>query len=134
MRAIVEFAERPLDREIKTVGDVAHVYVRENIEEVQKDEGTAFTAIEYSVDMKASDKLVMSDELASEIIAYETAKKAAEVRKMRNQLLVKSDSYMLSDRPESESIISKWKTYREALRDLPEQSGFPWDVVFPEKP
>lgn len=134
MRARVEFTERPLEREIKTVGNVAHIYVRENIEEIQRDEGVAYTAIEYSVDVKASDKLVMSERLADEVIAYETAKESKRVRALRNQLLAESDCYMVPDRPESKAVINEWKVYREALRDLPEQEGFPFDVVFPQKP
>lgn len=29
---------------------------------------------------------------------------------------------------------AEWKTYRQALRDLPDQSGFPWDITWPTKP
>ena len=33
------------------------------------------------------------------------------------------------------SIINgEMAKYRQALRDLPEQDGFPYDVIFPEKP
>jgi hypothetical protein len=27
-----------------------------------------------------------------------------------------------------------WATYRQALRDVPAQAGFPWDVTWPEMP
>ena len=27
-----------------------------------------------------------------------------------------------------------WAVYRQALRDIPEQPGFPWDVEWPTKP
>ena len=32
---------------------------------------------------------------------------------------------------------AEWKTYRQALRDLPDQSGFPWEadgMTWPTKP
>ena len=28
----------------------------------------------------------------------------------------------------------RWLDYRQALRDIPQQKGFPFDVVWPEKP
>ena len=31
-------------------------------------------------------------------------------------------------------INQEWATYRQALRDIPSQAGFPLDVVWPEKP
>ena len=27
-----------------------------------------------------------------------------------------------------------WQTYRQALRDVPTQEGFPWSVTWPEQP
>ena len=55
---------------------------------------------------------------------------ASACRKIRNHLLEETDKYMLADRPYSED----WATYREALRELPEQEGFPFDVTFPQLP
>ena len=79
---------------------------------------------------------------------------AAELcRKIRNKLLEESDSSMIFDRmglvvPSGETftawieflrglgraLSNNWALYRKQLRDLPEQPGFPFDVVFPEKP
>ena len=53
---------------------------------------------------------------------------AAEVRAERDALLAASDSMALADR-----ITDAWKTYRQALRDVPAQSGFP-DVTWPTEP
>jgi hypothetical protein len=33
-----------------------------------------------------------------------------------------------------EDVSSVWATYRQALRDLPQQEGFPWRVIWPEQP
>lgn len=54
----------------------------------------------------------------------------------RNQLLVESDIAMLPDNYAklSEEKKTEWATYRQALRDLPEQEGFPWDIEFPSAP
>tara|TARA_R100000995_G_C3435618_1_gene100686 strand:+ start:162 stop:437 length:276 start_codon:yes stop_codon:yes gene_type:complete len=47
----------------------------------------------------------------------------------RNALLVETDWMACSDY----TMTDAWKTYRQALRDLPAQSGFP-NVDFPTKP
>ena len=54
---------------------------------------------------------------------------AAEVRAERDELLAASDHMALADR-----ITDAWKTYRQALRDVPAQAGFPTDVTWPVEP
>jgi hypothetical protein len=34
----------------------------------------------------------------------------------------------------SEEKKQEWKTYRQALLDIPEQDGFPINVIWPAKP
>ena len=53
---------------------------------------------------------------------------ATQVRAERDELLAASDHMALADR-----ITDEWRDYRQALRDLPEQDGFP-DVAFPVAP
>lgn len=55
-----------------------------------------------------------------------------QVRADRNLLLLVSDYTQLSDVPISNR--SEWVTYRQALRDVTEQAGFPADVIWPTKP
>tara|TARA_Y100001970_G_scaffold257205_1_gene335672 strand:+ start:32626 stop:33096 length:471 start_codon:yes stop_codon:yes gene_type:complete len=61
--------------------------------------------------------------------ALDLAAKAVNTRSRRNNLLAETDFYALSDVTMSEAM----KTYRQTLRDLPEQEGWP-NVDFPEKP
>ena len=56
------------------------------------------------------------------------AASATQVRAERDALLAASDTMALADR-----ITDEWRTYRQALRDLPAAEGFP-DVVFPVVP
>lgn len=42
------------------------------------------------------------------------------------------DSMMVPDRPNVN--VPAWEAYRQALRDVPEQEGFPLSIVWPEKP
>ena len=55
-------------------------------------------------------------------------------RQQRNGLLEMSDQYMISDFPISESVKDQWRTYRQNLRDVPNQVGFPNEVIWPIKP
>lgn len=63
------------------------------------------------------------------------------VRAERNKLLFQTDYLMLSDFPISESEKEEVIAYRQALRDITEQPGFPWsgvvdspEVPWPDKP
>lgn len=53
-------------------------------------------------------------------------------RAKRNRLLIKSDWSQLPDVPEK--IKLEWASYRKELRDITEQSGFPYDIIWPTKP
>lgn len=80
--------------------------------------------------------------------------RAAELaRKIRNKMLYESDKQFTLDKmlPEAPTGISfsdwlhwlkelasiasnAWAKYRQALRDLPQQEGFPFNVEFPKSP
>ena len=55
--------------------------------------------------------------------------KATEVREARDLLIAKTDWTQLPDVPQA--IKSQWASYRQALRDVPQQAGFPFNVVWP---
>jgi hypothetical protein len=59
------------------------------------------------------------------------AKQGQEVRDKRDRLLAASDWTQVADAPVNNVA---WATYRQSLRDVPEQEGFPEDVVWPTKP
>lgn len=67
---------------------------------------------------------------ADEIVAYQTSY-ADTQRITRNRLLEQSDFSQLPDAPVNAAV---WATYRQALRDVPSQEGFPWNVTWPSKP
>jgi len=56
---------------------------------------------------------------------------ASLVRLARNKKLADCDWTQLADAPVDDLA---WATYRQALRDIPNQEGFPWTVVWPLKP
>jgi len=56
---------------------------------------------------------------------------ANEVRTQRDALLAQCDWTQVADAPVD---AQTWADYRQALRDIPQQSGFPEDVTWPIKP
>lgn len=60
--------------------------------------------------------------------------KAEAVRQERNTKLTECDWTQLNDTPLDNPTKVEWTTYRQALRDIPTQSGFPHSVVWPTKP
>lgn len=66
-----------------------------------------------------------------EQIDADTDNKSVEVRNKRNDLLSESDWTQILDAPVDRTV---WATYRQSLRDITDQPGFPWDVQWPVKP
>jgi len=62
-----------------------------------------------------------------------TEVKAAEARSIRNSRLVSSDWTQLADVPEWVDQQA-WQTYRQALRDVPQQGQFPNTINWPSEP
>jgi len=81
---------------------------------------------------------VLVDLSADEIAEIEARKKEAEdnlptelaneARNKRNQLLAETDWTASSDVTMSDAMTA----YRQALRDVPAQEGFPTDITWPE--
>jgi hypothetical protein len=66
--------------------------------------------------------------------AYKAAKDAEQaksVREQRDQKLKDSDWTQVADAPVNKET---WATYRQALRDLTAQAGFPWEMTWPDAP
>lgn len=140
MRYPNTFTSEPLERELIIVGKEANVYVRENIEshtvEDENGEHTEWTCIEHHRQFVATPNFAITDALVEQMFAADYADEAKAVRAKRNLLLEESDKEMLIDRieREDEQYVNAVKAYRQALRDIPEQEGFPYDVVYPTKP
>lgn len=74
--------------------------------------------------------VVVADKTAEEIQA-DADSEAAKVRAQRNALLSSCDWTQVADAP-VDSLA--WAVYRQKLRELPEQEGFPWVVDWPLPP
>jgi len=56
-----------------------------------------------------------------------------EVRSERNRLLTECDWTQMNDTPISGSKLTEWRTYRQSLRDITNQSN-PFEISWPTKP
>jgi len=56
---------------------------------------------------------------------------AVEARAKRGVLLSKSDWTQIADAPVDPAV---WATYRQALRDITDQAGFPTTITWPQEP
>lgn len=79
------------------------------------------------------------EEIEDKIKELELAEPMRIMREQRNNLLKETDVYVLADHPTSK--LAEWKTYRQELRDMPENEtpllqpdGSLSNVTWPTKP
>ena len=60
-----------------------------------------------------------------------TTNEAVKIRQQRNAKLTACDWTQIADAPVDKTA---WSTYRQSLRDLPKESGFPWTITWPTQP
>ena len=65
-----------------------------------------------------------------EEIAQRTDNEGQSVRSQRDDLLQQTDWMALSDN----TMTPEWAAYRQSLRDVTDQAGFPWNITWPTKP
>lgn len=70
-------------------------------------------------------------ELDADAIVAKNAEQAKNMRAQRNQKLKDSDWSQVADAPVDKAV---WAAYRQALRDVPAQAGFPWEINWPVAP
>lgn len=59
---------------------------------------------------------------------------AKAIRDKRDNLIGETDYYLMPDYPSNPQNLEELKVYRQALRDIPKQEGFPKDVRWPDVP
>jgi hypothetical protein len=71
-------------------------------------------------------------DMSAEAKAAKDAEQAKSVRTDRNTKLAATDWTQGKDIPDN--VSSTWAAYRQALRDITAQAGFPWGVQWPTQP
>lgn len=59
---------------------------------------------------------------------------ATSARMLRDRALADTDWLALRAVEIGEALPAEWRAYRQALRDLPQQAGFPLDIAWPLAP
>ena len=94
---------------------------------------TAFKDGTEQVDGKFVWKWTVSD-MSDEDKAHVDAHRAAEIRAHRDKLIAETDWLVIKHLELNENVPGKWEVYRQDLRDVPSQAGFPHNVTWPVKP
>lgn len=71
------------------------------------------------------------DLMEAEWAAGANDRAASEIRTERDAKLTESDWTQVADAPVDKAA---WATYRQALRDIPAQAGFPGEIIWPIAP
>ena len=121
---------------------------------MQKDLIERIMSVEEGIAQVQSEMLQTLQRAYKKAVERQDTELAADLaRKIRNKLLDESDKQCALDKvmppaPTGTTFTdwldwlkalsnvsnNEWGTYRQALRDLPEQEGFPLNVIFPEAP
>jgi len=56
------------------------------------------------------------------------------IRSRRDSLLQDTDWIVIKSYERGQNIPAVWELYRQALRDITEQTGFPYEVTWPTRP
>ncbi len=143
-------------------GNLIEVAFFDDVKEIQEEESTQYEYSVYTIKTIYREDLesYISDNYESYLaLAKETdyQLEASKVREKRNELLADSDKFLLLDRlgislPSEitaatllssikeffdnlkEVLNGEWAEYRQKLRDITKQEGFPYNVEFPKKP
>ena len=129
---------------------------------VERDDGEHYVYDAYTVE--TTDRPALAEIISGNLDAWiaaaanvEREKAAAAVRAVRDRLLSESDAHMLLDRMGLElpdnitattmlkvfkdfiaalkaAVSGDWAKYRQALREIPNQPGFPFEIDWPDKP
>ena len=66
--------------------------------------------------------------------ARKDAEAATAARAERDKLIASCDWMAIKAFEGGTTVSTEWATYRQALRDVPLQAGFPWTVEWPTQP
>lgn len=104
------------------------VYQYSQADGVEQIEGRWFT--KYVLGPVFIDGETTAAEQEAAYKAIKDSEQAKSVRQSRDEKLSKTDWRFRSDLTASQ----EWKDYCQALRDVSLQSGFPWNIIWPNSP
>lgn len=132
--AITMFDSDPVFEGPQATGGTVYQYsMRQGVE--QQSDGKWYTKYVLGpifTDTTAEDGTVTTAaQHEAEYKARKDAEQAQAVRADRNRRLTECDWTQLADSPVDKAV---WATYRQSLRDITTQEGFPWTIQWPTQP
>ena len=109
-----------------TGGTVYQYSMRQGVEQI---DGKWYT--KYILGPVFTDGETSAAEQEAAYKVQKDAEQAKNIREQRNKLLSESDWTQLADAP-VDAVI--WSDYRQALRNVTKQAGFPWIIDWPTQP
>ena len=79
-------------------------------------------------------QMALSEAWQGEVTVEEVPETADEIRARRDRRLAATDWAVLPDSPLDAQSLEAVKTYRQALRDVPQQEHFPGAITWPRMP
>ena len=128
---------RPSNFEIENISNErCDIVLNANIEEIEEEGNTKYLYNTFRLNMCYDENI--EEEISNSFDKYlniaknnEENELAAEIRKQRDVLLNNTDWTQMTDSALNENQKERYRIYRQALRDIPEQENFPYDVVWP---
>lgn len=84
--------------------------------------------------LDANLSIAKSESCNGEVTVEDIPMTAEEARTKRDKLLADTDWTQVLDAPIDAATREAYRVYRQALRDIPEQEGFPETIIWPELP
>ena len=85
-------------------------------------------------DFDSSYSSALEEAYNGEVTVEDIPMTAEEARAQRDKLLADTDWTQVLDSPIDADTREAYRAYRQALRDIPEQEGFPHSITWPEPP
>ena len=95
------------------------------------------TAFKDGVEQDAQGRWVWKwsiSEMDDDAKAAKDAEAAKGVRTTRDKLIAETDWIVIKNLELNQNVPGIWEVYRQNLRDVPAQAGFPHNVTWPTKP
>jgi len=109
-------------------GTVYQYSMRQGVEQIEGKWYTKYVLGPVFVDIPGGATAAQQE---AEYKAAKDAEQAKAVRADRTRRLAETDWTQLADSPVDKTV---WANYRQSLRDVPTQAGFPWNVQWPDTP
>lgn len=95
---------------------------------------TVLSDVSMSYTTETDYQMALSEAWQGEVTVEEVPETADEIRARRDRLLAATDWAVLPDSPLDAQSLEAVKTYRQALRDVPQQEHFPGAITWPRMP